>query len=129
MSIDSFVMPIVPTFDTTTVQIWLISNNHLFEEESDAFLKQHKISVSKVKSYNLNDTCKSFTCLDINQWDNIVNHLFNTDKPIRGLSGLPFSLIADKSNHLLAKDTTNPVSQEKVFLPLQLHEINSYNTN
>ena len=123
MNIDSFVQPLIYTSDTSKLRLWLISDNHLFEEESNMFLRQHRIPISKVRSFNLNDTCKIFTCMDYNQWDNIANFLFHIEEPIHGLCGLPFYLIADRDNTLLVKDSVDAMSNEILHLPIQLYEL------
>lgn len=122
MNIDSFVQPLLAASDTSIIRFWLISENHLFEDESDAFLEQHGISNFKVINYNLNDTCSSFSCLDYNQWDNVTNYLFPRKKTIHGLDGLPFYLIASKDNCLFTKDSIDAFGQ-KLHLPLQLYEL------
>jgi hypothetical protein len=123
MNIDSFIQPLISTSDTAKLKFWLISDNHLFEEESNMFLTEHGIPISKVNSFNLNDTCKVFTCMDYNQWDNVANFIFNPEKPIHGLCGLPFYLIADKHNTLLIKDNIDSLSNEILHLPIQLYEL------
>ena len=46
MHIDSFVQPFIASYDTSIVKVWLIAENHLYEEEVVSFLsvKIHIIS-------------------------------------------------------------------------------------
>ena len=61
--------------------------------------------------------------MDNKQWDNIANFLFHIEKPIHGLYGLPFHLIANRDNTLLVKDSVDAMSNEILHLPVQLYEL------
>lgn len=121
MHIDSFVQPFIASYDTSIVKVWLIAENHLYEEEVVSFLSEHRIPFNEVSHYNIDDTTHKFSCTNPNQWDNITNFLFDLKDSIIGLNGLPLYLISDRNNNLMIKDSV--ITKDTLSFPIQLYEL------